>query len=259
MRILAIGLFLLHASAAMSEDLDGCLGASILDEEDADAAAVTHLAGFDTVIDLHARLSRQSGLSPDEVPLHITAGSGSPRLRFSCGDELRMQLHMPAQAVVEIKSNRDSGGLRFVIGHELGHALMLRDSPALRRQLCAQDANVEVRQVELLADFASGYLATKDDLAKSGEGAPPARNPVVRTVANLADYEFSNEAHHGRISERVSAYGFGGASAVYGHPLDLKYLVDRLDHFTSLLFVPMQGRQPAEVDLKSNLQRLYPP
>lgn len=254
-----LGTLLLTVPLAVAGE-SGCLGISVSAETEvvvrADAAPVAPddpaVAAIRQSIE---RMAPPLGLEADSFVLTMTESVGSPELRFDChgeGFELRVPLPF-ARSVLAAEAS----GLVYVIGHELGHLAMLRAAPQVKARLCA-DEPLALKPIELLADFASGY-AFSLTMPRSERAAPTpkSRDPVIATIIQVSDYAFSDATHHGRISERTSAFGLGASSALFHGYLDLGQLARRLQHFEHTLFTPTQGRQAAAIDHREALRRLY--
>lgn len=257
-RFLSIALLCMAGFQAVAGSALGCLGASITAEEGGSPAIVAEARP--AVVEVDRMVNRSLsvlGLEKNDLRVQVVEGKRSPKLQFTCDGPLEMTLVFPVAVADALLQRRNREGLLYVIGHELGHAITLKASPQTRARLC--EGSASIRQVELLADFLSGFLAFQlRDPAESSSPDLRQRGAVVPTIASLADYEFSNPLHHGRIAERTAAFGFGANSAAFGHQLDVGYLAGHLDHFESLMFVPLLGQDPGLIDFRATLEKLYP-
>ncbi|WGF90224.1 hypothetical protein [Marinivivus vitaminiproducens] len=236
----------------------GCLGASAVPEQAAVSKNSPHVnAAVNHIIEAASEI-----FSIDDNSF-ITISSDrdiSPEVRWRrCDSEAIFELVLPRRALSRVREREGEPGLLFVIAHELAHIACLR-STDLRTRMCAKNGigQKPIKHIELIADFMSGYAfgqiyRTSQQL----DGFTPNTRSVSRTVTALADYQFANVRHHGTVSERVSAFGFGNISAAIGQAIDPKWLMENDTRFMELLFVAQRGRDRHEVTMIQNVEALY--
>ncbi len=142
-------------------------------------------------------------------------------------------------------------GLTFlVVAHEVSHFLQYQSNEDLSRRLCA-GSRVDTKALELMADFGAGMIIWQ--LAEDGL-LPASENnrhnlSIVGALADLADYKFADPNHHGRVSERNNAFGFGRLAASKGLPLDMERLIKNKDTFLTHLPGPLQRTVRSSADM----------
>lgn len=177
-------------------------------------------------------------------------------------DGVGSHILLPASSQQQIKAQFDlaslsaarafagDAGVQYIVGHELGHVGSIRRSPTILNGILS--ATLQIRYVELLADFASGHayqslLATKST-----------RSPVTRTIVATSDYCFDSADHHGTVFERTSAFGMGGFAAMEGYPLDFAKLAGRLPKLVDGLTIRrVNDAAELERQFRQNLEELY--
>jgi hypothetical protein len=122
-----------------------------------------------------------------------------------------------------------------ILAHELGHVMQFSTNRQLVEDLCANRLQ-GVKGLELMADFAAGYAVYKTQRSLIDQG----NNFFVQTIASLSDYAFTNVQHHGTVTARMDAFGFGEAALLNGRPLDMVALMRNSATFMQRLAGPNQ-------------------
>jgi hypothetical protein len=148
------------------------------------------------------------------------------------------------------RENQLKGASIAVLAHELGHVMQFSTNRQLVEDLCANRLQ-GVKELELLADFASGYAIYKTQRSLIDQG----NNFFVQTIASLSDYAFTNEQHHGTVTERMDAFGFGEAAFLNGRALDMAALMRNSAPFMQRLAGPKQTAIAAGASFQQWIQQ----
>jgi hypothetical protein len=138
--------------------------------------------------------------------------------------------------VLSEKERQLKGATFAVLAHELGHVLQFSSDNQLINEVCSNNLRFSVKPLELMADFASGYAVYKTQRLAIDQGD----TLFVRMIASLSDYAFTDVQHHGTVTERMNAFGFGQAAALRGRPLDMSALLRNSALFMQRLAGPNQ-------------------
>jgi hypothetical protein len=148
------------------------------------------------------------------------------------------------------------GASQVLVAHELGHVLQYLSSPSLVEALCTNSLN-NVKTLELMADFAAGYAMYKTQKLAIDQG----NTLLARTIASVADYGFADVTHHGTVTERMNAFGYGEAAALSGRRLDMAALMRNSASFTNRLAGPsltaMAQGESYEKWVEQSLEEIY--
>jgi hypothetical protein len=133
------------------------------------------------------------------------------------------------------------GSSVVVLAHELGHVLQFLNDRTFVTALCSNTLQGGVRPFELMADFAAGYALYKTQRLAIDQG----NTLFARVIASLSDYAFTNVQHHGTVTERMNAFGFGEAAALRGRPINMAALMRNSAIFLERLAGPSQTAMAA--------------
>jgi hypothetical protein len=157
---------------------------------------------------------------------------------------------------LEERERQLRGASQVLVAHELGHVLQYLSSPSLVQALCTNSLN-DVKTLELMADFAAGYAMYKTQKLAIDQG----NTLLARTIASVADYGFADVTHHGTVTERMSAFGYGEAAALSGRRLDMAALMRNSASFTNRLAGPsltmMAEGESYEKWVEKSLEEIY--
>ncbi|GJE44323.1 hypothetical protein AEGHOMDF_3511 [Methylobacterium soli] len=205
----------------------GCLTASI-EEEGQSSPASAQSANARIVSVIGSRLLSVLGEAAPTFDYEFKLGRFSPSASPDCLNT-RATIRFPANLVSELGSGE---AVTYVLGHEIAHVAQYVASSNLKRQIC-QGRSVDVRTYELMADAISGWCyrilfpgATSDI--------------VLSTISKLSDYEFSNAAHHGTVTERISAFNLGTSASDKRMRLSVVNLVNNIALFEEAIFPSRQ-------------------
>lgn len=115
----------------------------------------------------------------------------------------------------------------LILAHEIAHLMQLEASPELKRALCRKEIR-DRKTIELLADMVAGHIMYSLFEMKN-------RKQLLLVIAELSDYKFSDELHHGSMSERSNAFNMGQGLAARGKPLDVDKFLENKSVFLEVL------------------------
>ncbi len=157
-----------------------------------------------------------AGIGRTIAPCKSPSGSSSDPPRIETDSAELMSANTLFPATVDV-----------VLAHELSHILQFRASAEFSSRVCAGNLK-DVRIYELMADFGAGFALYK-------VGRKSAQLDFANAVSALADYRFKSPLHHGTVSERISAFNMGQASALFGRPMKMDALLRNQDAFLRLV------------------------
>ncbi len=175
--------------------------------------------------------------------IRFTDGAGTFQASSTCSGQRRYVLFVDLAFYDELLG-LGQRALEFVLAHELSHFLQYRANPNIVDAICRR-RRFDVRTLELMADFAAGYAI---EVMYAGRN----EFSLLRTVSQLADYEFADVLHHGTVTERTSAFGFGRHARFFGKPLDMRRLLANRATFERLLFA---GRFTTSASAQTRMYR----
>jgi hypothetical protein len=177
------------------------------------------------------------GLGLDLSPIVEVTPFGGIQARASCDGLAAIQVGADLLGTLEGTTPR---ALDVVLAHELGHLLEYRASVDLVERVCANRPG-PVKALELLADLVAGYAM--HELFKV-ENA----NDLVVVIAELADYQFNDDEHHGTVAERMNAFNLGQMLAFSGRELAVDRFMKNQEAFLETLSGPRaNGNSAAEI------------
>jgi len=176
------------------------------------------------IAEVGSRLLRALGEAAPKFDYEFRRGRFSPSAAPSCL-QVRAKIRFSINLIDELD---DEQSLSFVLGHEIGHVIQYAAAREFQTQVC-QGRAFNVRSYELMADTISGWLYGR--LYSSG-----GNNSVLEAISQMADYEFTDTAHHGTVTERVSAFNLGTSAAAKNKPLSVTHIMRNIDLFHGAIF-----------------------
>ena len=242
----SIAILLFANTASPSPRENGCLRASIAHERTAPKnngleRQQQQLAAAADNIDALVRRIAAATPSLPPIVVELRPRSGAVLARPGCGAVHHGTLVFGMEAYSRLKPLGDES-LEFIVAHEIGHFLQYQSDTALRDAVCNHE-KLNVRSLELMADFLAGFLVWSQDDEEN-----PGRMNLMLTISSLSDYEFTNVSHHGTVTERNSAFGMGQYARFADKSLDMRALMRKVDFFDEFIFAGTPKGTYAEQD-----------
>lgn len=116
----------------------------------------------------------------------------------------------------------------MVLAHEIAHVLQYSDDRDLVRDLCESKSTTKTKNIELVADIYAGYSMRKTSPQSDAKD-------LIIALSSLADYNFARNDHHGKVSERITAFNLGQALAMDERQLTMALLMRKVDELAAYL------------------------